>query len=527
MIRLPGLGRNGARPRFRRVAAAFRRDEHGSVAIQSIIFSMLLFGSAGLVLDTGRVYIAHSQMQAFADQMAIAAANELDGHDDALERSTAAVFGIEGRSFLAKAGIEVGGFKVASLEFFSGTQASGLPQNNMAGAYPPEAKLAEAVDGKLDVTDGDAVEAANDATVAVVNVTEKEVQSAVAHMAATVTKIAVATGIAGKDDELFATGFRIAATAAASMERRSCAALSTLVLCNPWEDASDSPLLVPKDDPAWSVPGRSLAYFAPNFAARGAPETPQVTPNTASIFPWSLRNQLFRLTSPTANSAGLCSADYLLALASEDASGDGAPDYLAARDRCLMARAHAETVCWGPGAPMVIAPADGDMVTRALNIIFDNWLQPFEQALTTDLVIGATGLFRTQYFEPDALATTTYESADRHGPDPDTQPQQDGKPDYDEIFAEEGYPGAYDTVPMPETTPLRPVDGAGAATIPAMTARSPNTPAPCPSPARPARRISSAIITRAARLAPARSGPRSNITGRRCTTLRRTRCPDQ
>ncbi len=299
MIRLQGFGRIRAGPRIWRSVLAFDRDQRGTVAIQTLIFSVLLFGSAGLVLDTGRVYVAHSQMQAFADQMAIAAANELDGRDDALERASAAVFGIDGRSFLAKAGIEVGVFKVASVDFYNGVLPSNLPQNDTSEAFPDENRVARAVDGTIEVT-GDPVDAANDATVAVVSVAEKEVRSAVAHMTAAVTKIAVATGI-GSGDELFAAGLRIAAIAAASMERRSCAALSSLVLCNPWEGAADSPLGVPKDDPAWSVPGRSVAYFAPNFAAQDVPEAPQVVPNGASIFPWDVRNQLFRLVSPVAD----------------------------------------------------------------------------------------------------------------------------------------------------------------------------------------------------------------------------------
>ncbi len=120
-----------------------------------------------------------------------------------------------------------------------------------------------------------------------------------------------------------------------------------------------------------------------------------------------------------------------------------------------MARAHAETTCWGPGAPLTIAPADGDMVARALNTAFDNWLPPFDQALAADVPVGATGLTRAQFYEPDQLATTTYESADRHGPDPETQPVQDGIPDYDAPA------GPYDTVPLPGFGPLEPVHGPG------------------------------------------------------------------
>ncbi len=94
---------------MRRGARGFRRDERGSVTLQMIFFSLMLLGTTALVLDSGRLYTQHSQMQAFADQMALAAANELDGQEDSIPRALNAVFGQSGQlPYLAKAGIEVG-----------------------------------------------------------------------------------------------------------------------------------------------------------------------------------------------------------------------------------------------------------------------------------------------------------------------------------------------------------------------------------------------------------------------------------
>ena len=456
---VPGLGWKAARARIARLAS-LRADQRGTVAIQTLIFSILLFGSTGLVLDAGRLYAAHSQMQAFADQIALAAANELDGRDDAIERARLAVFGPAGAPLIEKAGIEVGRFQVAAVDFYPGISPSDRLQNDMAEAFPPGARLARATEEGTTFDTGDPVAAAKAATVALVSVGEKRLASVVARVAALVLDLGGAAAEPGPDAELSALsdGLGIAATAAAALERRSCAALSTLALCNPWEDVSDSPLSTPRHDPAWSLRGRSLMTFAPNFSARGLAEAPQVAPNTASALPWDVTNQLFRLTAPAADAAGLCTPGYLLALAGEDAGSEGAPDYAAARDRCLMARAHPETMCWGPGAPLTVAPADGDLVARALNTAFDNWLPPFDQALAADVPVGATGLTRAQFFEPDQLATTAYESADRHGPDPETQPQQDGIPDY------EGPAGPYDTVPLPGFGPLDGVHGPGPGT---------------------------------------------------------------
>jgi Putative Flp pilus-assembly TadE/G-like len=458
MMAGPSLGWKAARSRMLRIAARFGdfgADRRGSVAIQTILFSILLFGTTALVLDSGRVYTAHTQMQAYADQMALAAANELDGRDDAIERARLAVFGSGGAPFLLKAGIEVGQFQVEKVEFHGDIAPSSRLQNDMREAFPADAGLATATESGVTYPLGDPVAAANDATVALVTVMEERVGSAVARVGSLVLDLRGQAGAGDAQRAALADGLGIAATAAAALERRNCAALSALVICNPWEGVADSPLKTPKQDPAWSLRGRSLMTFAPNFAARALPEAPQSSPNTASLYPWDVTNQLFRLTGPAADSAGLCTPEYLLALATEDAGGEGAADYAAARERCLMARAHAETMCWGPSAPLTIAPADGDMVARALNTAFDNWLPPFDQALSADVPVGTTGLTRAQFYEPDQLATTPYESADRHGPDPETQPQQDGIPDY------EGPAGPYDTVPMPGFAPLELVHGPG------------------------------------------------------------------
>lgn len=457
----PDIGMKAAIARIGRMLRAFAGDARGTVAIQTLIFSVLLFGSAGLVLDAGRVYATHSQMQAFADQMAIAAANELDGGDDAIERAAQAVFGVDGTPLLEKAGLGVGLFEVASVDFYSGLAPSGRPQNDMSEAFPSDARLARATEISLDFASGDPAAAANAATVAVVSVAEKRVRSTIARLTAPVVNIAVGTGAGGAEGPLFSDGLDIAAIAAASLERRSCAALSTLALCNPWEGMADSPLRAPKEDPGYSVPGRSLVYFAPNFAARGLDEAPQTTPNAASIFPWDVRNQIFRVTGPIADTAELCSPDHLLTLVSENAGTEGAPDYMVARDRCLMARAHGEMICWGPRQALTVAPVDGDVVARALNIVFDNWLPPFRQALTADLPVDGTGLMRTEFFEPDRLATTTFESADRHGPDPEIDLQQDGVPDYNVPPNTDSFRALYDTVPMPGHTSLDPVHSGG------------------------------------------------------------------
>jgi hypothetical protein len=429
------------------------------VTLQITVFSILLLGTTGLVLDSGRVYYTHSQMQAFADQMALAAANELDGQDDAIQRATNAVYGFTGSlPFLNKSGAEVGDFEIEFIAYYSNMAPSDLPQNDMTEAFTQGDELAIATDGSPTYTSGDPVDASNAAQFAVVKISQKTLPSAFARISTSAFNLASVLNEGEVPEKDFNETLDFSAVSAATLERRTCADLSTLVFCNPWEDQGSSPLDVEKDDPEYSVPGRSLMYFAPNFDGAGISEQP-ISDGTShgSLYPWNENHQLFRLTDPIADPGGICSLDYLLALATEDASSESSVDYVTARDRCLMARARAETVCWGPGDELSIAPAPGPMVSRAINTAFDIWHEPFNTAISNDVAVGSSGLTRAQFFEPDMLATTAYETADRHGDDPLADPQ-DGTPDY---LPGEGLEVEYDTVPMEGHSFVQSLYGAG------------------------------------------------------------------
>ncbi|MEM6906688.1 MAG: Tad domain-containing protein, partial [Pseudomonadota bacterium] len=97
--------------------------------------SFALMGAMGLVLDSGRVYATHSQMQAFADYVALAAANELDGQSDSIARASQAAYGIvdgsEGKILQEK---DSGGvvLNIDRLYFYSDLNTASGWQNNMA-----------------------------------------------------------------------------------------------------------------------------------------------------------------------------------------------------------------------------------------------------------------------------------------------------------------------------------------------------------------------------------------------------------
>lgn len=68
----------------------FISDVRGVIAVQVVVFSVLLLSAAGFMIDFGRAYNAHSDMQSTVDKIALAAAQELDGTATALTRAAAA-----------------------------------------------------------------------------------------------------------------------------------------------------------------------------------------------------------------------------------------------------------------------------------------------------------------------------------------------------------------------------------------------------------------------------------------------------
>jgi hypothetical protein len=69
------------------------RDESGVVTIFVVVALSVLLGLGALVIDAGRLYNLNSEMQAYADYVALAAAAELDGEAGAIDRATKAALG--------------------------------------------------------------------------------------------------------------------------------------------------------------------------------------------------------------------------------------------------------------------------------------------------------------------------------------------------------------------------------------------------------------------------------------------------
>ncbi|HEX6011248.1 MAG TPA: Tad domain-containing protein [Geminicoccaceae bacterium] len=111
---------------------AFARADDGAMTVLALIMTVMLLGFGALVADIGRLYNLHSQMQSYVDQVALAAAAELDGEADAIERATRAALGDGANPALVR---DVQNFAVgdAELAIEDPEFYSALPADNAAG----------------------------------------------------------------------------------------------------------------------------------------------------------------------------------------------------------------------------------------------------------------------------------------------------------------------------------------------------------------------------------------------------------
>lgn len=76
----------------------FVDETRGAILVFWAFALVAVFGLVAVSLDVGRIASSHSEFQSFADQVALAAAGELDGNADAISRATAAASAMATRS---------------------------------------------------------------------------------------------------------------------------------------------------------------------------------------------------------------------------------------------------------------------------------------------------------------------------------------------------------------------------------------------------------------------------------------------
>lgn len=75
---------------IRRTIGDFSRGEDGAILVFWGLALVMLLGLVAFSFDIGRLAATQSELQSFADQVALAAAGELDGRSDSIARATAA-----------------------------------------------------------------------------------------------------------------------------------------------------------------------------------------------------------------------------------------------------------------------------------------------------------------------------------------------------------------------------------------------------------------------------------------------------
>lgn len=76
--------------KLRRNISNFRSDEAGALLVFWAVALVVVFGLVAMSFDFGRLASTQSELQSYADNVALAAAGELDGNDDAIVRATSA-----------------------------------------------------------------------------------------------------------------------------------------------------------------------------------------------------------------------------------------------------------------------------------------------------------------------------------------------------------------------------------------------------------------------------------------------------
>ncbi len=126
----------------------FLRGEEGSVLILWGLFLAVAFGFMALSFDLGRVAGTQSEMQSFADQVALAAAGELDGRPDAITRATTAANGL-----ISDAQTYATGAQALGAGDFTLTFLRSLPAADNVAATDTTTNGAQARFVRVDVTD--------------------------------------------------------------------------------------------------------------------------------------------------------------------------------------------------------------------------------------------------------------------------------------------------------------------------------------------------------------------------------------
>ena len=212
----------------RRFLKVFAADEQGAMTVLAVVFFVIILGVAGLVIDLGRLYNLHTQMQSFVDSVALASAAELDGNSGALNRAASAavgnVGGVAGGPLTTGVGNLTAGptaFAVQRIDFFSSIVADPTPPTVAAGG---DVLVATYENGAMTIAGG--------LTQAQADIRAKYAQVTAASMQLTYFILPLANAVLGAS---LPSSQAIALQAIAGFKREICNT-PPIVMCNPYEN---------------------------------------------------------------------------------------------------------------------------------------------------------------------------------------------------------------------------------------------------------------------------------------------------
>ncbi|QPH52899.1 TadE/TadG family type IV pilus assembly protein [Pontivivens ytuae] len=411
------------------VLRRFRQEDDAVVAIQVVIFSVMLLTSTGLVIDFGRAYSAHSQMQSFVDKAALAAANELDGQPDAMTRATNAALAVSQSSsftfgesefsvqqpltFLsANPSDATGAFSEDALRAFA-TQSAEEATHVFVQADARTIKLAflsiglsgvTQTDGRTDQVRRQLIEEGTqffDSDGNPINQIDDDVRQS------------LSDATDGTGELNMPTEMQLSAFAVARMQVSYCGEISTMVMCNPFENDARSFADI--------MDGQEGAVFRLTSDRDGQNNpmplsTSSSNPNDDAIRVGLLKNPIDEIGG---DPEGVCSDGNLervfgLNPANTDNGGAGSiasswqypgsnsdADLERLRDMCLLATIEPQLQCLS--GDVIVKAAEPETITTSLNTLFDLWDAPMDRVLA--LPVTSDRDFAPDYVAPHGMLT--------------------------------------------------------------------------------------------------------------------------
>ncbi len=350
------------------------------------MFSVLLFGTSGVVLDFGRVYSEHSIMQSYTDQAALAAAAELDREPDSIDRAVNAVFGgldADGNDLgapLTKTAVFSSGadnqFNISHLVFLSDLANDAGAQSSMTGIQSDIVYVAFADGG----SNGNAADAASSAKYVIAVAEERSVSNTLISLINSGAETAAASSNV------------VRTVAAARREVSYCGEFSNLVMCSPRTAMSGANAAADSEADL----GDFMSYF------RGA-RFAHIANNGGGSEP----HRLYRRRNPAMDAddeGGLVSlsgvetiCNTLNSLPGNQTTSD--PDVLERYQAiCHLAAAQPRDHCIGE--TLEIVAAEPEVITTALNVAFNMWDAPIDEVVVSWPASNAAAM---PMFQPDLL----------------------------------------------------------------------------------------------------------------------------